>query len=111
MLPALRGENTEPLHENLYWSYAHPNRPEEWAIRQGRWKLVKDRKDVELYDLQSDIGETKNLVEQKPERAQKLLTAFKRWRGQLRPPLWVEKKNVKDWRKNMAPPVGPDIKL
>ena len=111
MLPAIRGENTGPLHENLYWSRVKKGRPEEWAIRQGRWKLMGDRRGVKLDDLQADIGETKNLARQDPERLQSLLKTFEQWRGQLPPPLWVERKNVKDWKKNMAPPVGPEISL
>lgn len=109
MLPALRGENTKPLHKNLFWSWAKPGRPEEWSIRHGRWKLLRSRQGVELYDLEDDIGETKNLARQDPERLQNLLKTFKQWRGQLPPPLWVKRKNVKDWKRNMAPPVGPEI--
>ena len=42
------------------------------GIRQGDWKLVKGRKGLELYDLSSDLGESKNLAGDKPELAKEL---------------------------------------
>lgn len=43
------------------------------GLRQGPWKLIcapdtKARTDVQLYNLESDIGETKNLAAQEPQR-------------------------------------------
>ncbi|MBA4017519.1 MAG: sulfatase [Pirellula sp.] len=43
------------------------------ALRQGRWKLIVDRKNgTELYDLVADPGESRNLASAEPERAAKL---------------------------------------
>ncbi|RKN80357.1 DUF4976 domain-containing protein [Ulvibacterium marinum] len=64
----------------LYWHY-----PNEWgpngpgigaasAVRKGDWKFVyfhADRR-MELYNLKEDIGETKNLFEENPEKAKEL---------------------------------------
>ncbi|HAA49824.1 MAG TPA: sulfatase [Planctomycetaceae bacterium] len=40
------------------------------AIRQGRWKLIEWYEDsrLELFDLESDIGEIRDLVDEQPER-------------------------------------------
>jgi hypothetical protein len=39
----------------------------------GRWKLLaRDGQPLELFDLETDIGETKNLLEQQPVIAAKL---------------------------------------
>ena len=43
------------------------------ALRQGKYKLRKANKGLELYDLESDVGEQKNLAKQEPEKASKLL--------------------------------------
>jgi hypothetical protein len=42
-------------------------------VRAGKWKLVKRyKKSLELYDLESDIGETDNLAEQYPQQLERL---------------------------------------
>lgn len=56
MSGALLGEEAE--QRPLYWRY----RGQE-AVRRGRWKLVDD----ELYDVQRDLGEERNLAEANPE--------------------------------------------
>ena len=40
------------------------------VIRQGRWKLIEWYEDsrLELFDLESDIGEIRDLVDEQPER-------------------------------------------
>jgi len=53
-----------------------PDRPLMWtwnnkyALRLGKWKLVHE---TELYDLESDVGETNNLAAQYPEKVKELL--------------------------------------
>jgi arylsulfatase A len=42
------------------------------AIRSGPWKLRMEGNQVELFNLQDDIGETKNLAEQMPGRVEQL---------------------------------------
>ncbi len=51
------------------------------AIRSGEFKLIKfyDDESVELYNLQDDLGETRNLVEQLPEKARQLEAELSRW--------------------------------
>ena len=73
-------EGAKSPHENLFY--------EKEGIRQGKWKLVtfskREKKGAppkayeELYDLNEDISETKNLASQYPEivnKLKKLLTA------------------------------------
>jgi arylsulfatase A len=54
------------------------------AIRQGNEKLIErfDDGSLELYDLKRDIGETKNLVEDRPERAEALRQRLVKWRAE-----------------------------
>ncbi len=57
------------MHEYLWW-YHEGNR----ALRSGKWKLVAagEKGPWELYDLNADPTETKNLVAQFPDKARKL---------------------------------------
>ncbi len=52
------------------------------AIREGNLKLVEfpEEKRVELYDLSSDIEESKNLASVKKEDADRLLHKLRKWR-------------------------------
>ena len=80
LLPFLQGATGDP-HEALFWtSIDHTF----GAIRQGRWKLV----DGQLYDLQTDIGERRDLATTKPTLAADLAHALALWRDSLPPPAW-----------------------
>jgi arylsulfatase A-like enzyme len=75
LLPILEGKiRKEP--EYLAWEWSG-NR----AYRQGRWKVVWDSlvKHWELYDLDSDRTETKNLAAQHPDLTRKLSEAWFAW--------------------------------
>jgi len=51
------------------------------AIRKGDYKLIKvyDTGSVELYNLAQDLGETRNLASQAPERAHQLQRDLESW--------------------------------
>ncbi len=85
VLPVLRGGSTRHLHDSLFWAWVKPNMKEKWAIRRGKWKLLSDKGRVELYDLESDISETKDLAGQKPELVKELTKIFKDWRAKMAP--------------------------
>ncbi|WP_339683720.1 arylsulfatase [Gimesia maris] len=72
-LPTLLGKGKQPEHEYLYWEYTR-GKIRSRAIRQGNWKAVQNRMNqpIELYDLGTDIGETKNLAKQHPEKIKDL---------------------------------------
>jgi uncharacterized sulfatase len=61
--PALLGR-PQTAHDHLYWKYQSKT-----AVRIGKWKAVrlKDQSPIELYDLDADIGETRNLAGQHAE--------------------------------------------
>lgn len=58
-------------------------------IQSGRWKLLEFLEDgrLELYDLEADVGETRNLAESQPERARELHARLKAWRAQVQAPM------------------------
>ena len=75
ILPALLGTTKGPLREATI--HQAPNR--DLAIRQGSWKLVFTAKGKrELYDLKSDLGETKDLAAVKPETVERLATLMRK---------------------------------
>lgn len=69
------------------------------GIRKGPWKLVKKPKSVELYNLESDLGERKNLAKQKPEIVRelraKLAAHAKSLKQKTRPAGFVDKNKAK----------------
>jgi len=75
-LPALMGEENQPEHDYLYWEFHEGDGAQ--AIRQGKWKAVKNGvktatpQPVELYDLSKDLGEEQNLAGQLPGKTAEL---------------------------------------
>jgi len=52
------------------------------AVRDGRWKLVEhyDTDSVELFDLEADIGETRDRSTQEPARTNSMRRMLRQWR-------------------------------
>ena len=86
LFPHLNGEIDTAPHEALFWSNG-PNK----ALRLGQWKMVQAHDHVWLFDLENDIGETKNLAIAKPEILKTLQAKLKQWQGQMKPPAWPSK--------------------
>jgi arylsulfatase A-like enzyme len=105
LLPFLKGESGAVPHETLYWRLG-----EQWAIRQGDWKLVRydDTLDTpgatsvpsrvkvtppRLYNLAQDPGEAHDLSAENSPKTAELLNAWKAWDAQLAEPLWGGRAN------------------
>ncbi len=118
LLPHLRGENTEPPHEFLFWRSA-PN----MSVRWGKWKMWKvDKSNLDesalggarllpevdypavspngqmtvLYDLSVDIGEQQNLADEHPEIVERLEAELEAWNEQLVDPMWTSRRSTLD---------------
>jgi len=84
LLPLIQGKQEELLHEYLFWDGNEGH----WAVRNGNWKLVKNRKGViELFDLQTDVGEIKDISRQHPDIVTRLLERYKNWRSAMGDPM------------------------
>jgi arylsulfatase A-like enzyme len=87
LTPALQ-ETGEVDRDALFWHFPHyhgsGNRPC-GAVRMGRWKLLEWFEDgaLELYDLEADPGERRNLAEEDPDRARALLERLRAWRVEV----------------------------
>ena len=89
--PMLSGENK--LQRNtLYWHFPHYHAgPQSGAIRKGKYKLIEWYEGIyydtvshlELYDLENDLGESHNLVDEMPEKANELLKDLQEWRKNI----------------------------
>jgi arylsulfatase A-like enzyme len=99
LLPYLEGKAAGRPHETLYWRFGT-----QWAVRKGDWKLLQAAEEkaepaaglagmpvgpVHLYQLSSDIGETKDLSAQHPDKVKELRAAWEAWNKELVPPGWV----------------------
>ena len=84
LVPYLTGKNPDSPHETMYWRYG-----EQWAVRQGDWKLVVSKGGSgkpELYNLAEDIGESTNLATGDPKRAAEMQKLFDAWSAQQAEP-------------------------
>ena len=117
LLPYLRGENSDPPHEFLFWR-ANPN----MAVRWGNWKLWKVNKTDKtvddlviagrrlpqvdyagdspmgqmtvLYDLSADVAEQENLADRHPEVVERLESELEEWNAQLAEPMWPSNRST-----------------
>lgn len=71
ILPTLLGSK-QKNHKFLYWEFHE--RGFEQAVRMGRWKAVRHGLDqpIELYDLETDISEQRDLAAQYPDIVQRI---------------------------------------
>ena len=88
LVPALRASGAV-RREALYWHYPHYSNQggvPAGAVRQGDFKLIEFYEDgrLELYNLQDDIGERRNLVRRLPKKAAELHGLLKRWRASVK---------------------------
>ncbi len=93
LLPYLTGKEKSKPHETLYWRYG-----DQWAIRQGDWKLVVSSIDgptPKLFNLARDIGEADDRSAAEPAKVKQLTEAWKAWSA--------EQKDC-PWREGGAPP-------
>jgi arylsulfatase A-like enzyme len=68
----------------LFFHTENPLCRSDGLLYQGRWKLIHDRvlDDWRLFDVISDPGETRNLIEQQQGLAQRLQATLLQWRHQ-----------------------------
>ena len=80
---ALKGEVME--HGPIFWHYPHyanqGSRPG-GAVRSGDWKLIEfyETGRRELYNLKSDVSESRNLAAEKPDVVKELASQIDGWR-------------------------------
>jgi len=73
MLPVLTGKSNKSPHKEFYFEYL-----KHAALRKGDWKIVRTGKSQpwQLYNLSSDLGESKNLAKEQSAKVKELAAAF-----------------------------------
>jgi arylsulfatase A-like enzyme len=80
--PSLEGKSSDFVNRTLFWRIANDR-----AVRSGSWKLVwSGNAAPRLYELSSDIDETKDLASAHPEIVEKLKLAWTQWNNKNAPP-------------------------
>jgi arylsulfatase A-like enzyme len=82
LLPYLTGDQTNDPHDRLYWFSR-----ERGAMRKGDWKLLVKENTYQLFNLREDIAEAFDMAGRRPELLEELKTDFKKFVGQMPPPL------------------------
>jgi arylsulfatase A-like enzyme len=85
LMPHLTGKNKQPPHETLYW---RTGGGASYAVREGRYKLVRIGETSEMYDLESDPGETTDVASSRKLVFDRLEAARQKWNGELVAPLF-----------------------
>lgn len=96
LLPHLHGETKTPPHDALYWRFGTQT-----AIRAGDYKLVRYDTTADLdpnvprtisrpklYNLKDDIGETKDLAADMPDKVKELQAKWDEWNQGNVAPAW-----------------------
>jgi len=86
ILPYLRGQQQGPPHKSLFWRTGGGT---SWAVRSGQWKLVKaGQQEEELFDLLSDISETRSVKNERGEIYEELRHQYEEWNKENIAPLF-----------------------
>ncbi len=83
LTPYVTGANNARPHQTLYWRFSP-----QWAIRHGDMKLVVSSGGSgkpELYDIATDIGETKDLAVAQPAKVKELQVLWDKWNAEQAP--------------------------
>ena len=84
-LPLLKGKPYTG-HDAIYWHFPHysnhGNQSPGGAVRVGKYKLLEyfENGTVQLFDLENDLGEQRDIAKENPEVTQKLLKLLQDWR-------------------------------
>ena len=82
LLPLLRQDADGLPERSLFWKMG-----QNFAVRDGRWKLVKNGdRDPELYNLAKDPGEHLNVAEQNAEIVHRMETKRTDWKTDVQSP-------------------------
>jgi hypothetical protein len=79
LLPLLRRTSSDWPDRTLFTQWHRGDAPEPFrnsAVRTQQWKLVNG---TELYDLEKDPGETRNLASAQRERVRQLRASYEKW--------------------------------
>jgi len=96
LMPVIQSASAATPHDVLHWQIGlKPKAP--WAVRQADWKLLgnpvdptstaplADRDPLFLVNLSQDIGETRNLAGEFPDKVRSLRKLHEKWLDDVKP--------------------------
>ena len=87
LIPYLCGELAEMPQRALFWRWLGQS-----AIRKGKWKYLRSDNRQYLFDMNEDVEETRNLMREHPEVADRMYQELTDWTKQLSPQgIWAVK--------------------
>ena len=102
-MEAFKGDRISEPHEYLYWDYGHCRDRYDQAVRLGNWKGIRlgQENNIQLYDLDADLGEERDVSGQHPEIVKRIEGAMK---NAVTPspsyPIGVEYNGKAIWKRN-----------
>lgn len=83
LMPFLTGQQSGVPHETFYWRQGSKT-----ALRHGDWKLVNMQRNLaqprwELYDIARDLGETRDLAQENPDKVTELETIWRQTNSEM----------------------------
>jgi arylsulfatase A-like enzyme len=80
LTPYVRDGLKTPPHADLFFAIA-----KQAAVRSGKWKYVRDQQGGQhLFDLDADVGETKDLASSEPDKLKELASRWEAWNTKVR---------------------------
>ncbi|MCC5906921.1 MAG: sulfatase [Balneolaceae bacterium] len=103
LLQLINGQDNGNEQRSLFWHYPHkwgpagPGIDPFTSIRSGDWKLIYfyDRQKWELYNINDDISETRNMIRRLPEKAEELSLKMANWMKEVDAQLPIKKETGK----------------
>jgi arylsulfatase A-like enzyme len=94
LIPHLNGSSTTAPHDILFWRTNGPTG--NYGARMGNWKYVRMGSTApQLFDLSTDIGETKDLAAEQPDILAQLQSKVDAWTKQTIAPVFAGPKGGK----------------
>ena len=88
LIPFLENKEQGDPHKTLFW-----RKLDESAVRNGDYKIINLKEfGTVLYNLEEDLGETKDLSKKNTKQIKEILSSYKNWESQVKQPLWKEGK-------------------
>lgn len=100
LLPYLSGRKKTRPHDMLFWRSGQNH-----AMRKDDLKLVKMGSETALFDLASDIGESRDLSSERPDFLRGMKGEFEKWNSQMVEPVWTRqqrKRRTKEKRQKRS---------
>lgn len=103
----------DPHQGDQIYAARHRNGFTDFAAREGRWKICRSYNGPwQLFDIEQDVGEERDLSLQHPERLQTMISQVKAWTDSHTEPEWFHDRAARDtWRETDMPNFDKDLGL